>query len=650
MVVSVQARALVLVTIAGGLAITALAALRVVDVPRATLALLALGAIATELFQVEADESSRDPVDTQPFSFSSGVHLASVLVLGPWAGAIVAVTGVVVVDGLRRAPARRVAFNASVFAFAAVAAGYVFQAAGGTPGALDLPASFLPVVALWLTYTTVNYVLISLVVALHSGVALRPLLRDKVVAEMPSAAAEAGLGVSLAFFALTEPWAIVALVPLIVAVYQALAGHALQRRETARALETFASVIDERDVYTANHSERVAEHVRELAEALRLSGSAVARLRWAGRLHDLGKISVDAAVLRKPSGLSPSEWKAIERHPRLSARLLRRFSVAADAARAVEYHHERFDGAGYYRIAGEAIPLAAHFLVVADSYDAMTSDRPYRSALTPEVALAHIERAAGSQYHPTVAKAFVAFRRGLDPRSVLTSDELLLLRRVWSRPRQSRMLRLGAIPRNAPEALALAGVAAALGGVGLGADLLALAGIAVGAGGLCWRLVDSRRLRRLTRSLAATLSSDLPRDYVFHAVVNRIEADADVRWAGLVAWSDGNLAGSVEIARGDEGGTSPGETGLTSWLLRELDVAPGDVIRTDGRELGRDGTFIAAPLLSSGRIGGFLALGFGRSVPRHVELALRASLDDLGDRLLAHAPVEQRPLQIAAAG
>ncbi len=638
-----------LVTIAGGLALTALAAVRVVDTSRATLALLVLGAIVTELFQVEADSASPDPVDSQPFSFSSGVHLAAVLVLGPWAGGLVAASGVIVVDGLRRAPARRVAFNASVFALAAVAGGFVFQNAGGTPGALHLPAAFLPVAALWLTYTTVNTVLVSLVVSLHSGLALRPLLRDKIFAEMPPAAAEAGLGVSLAFFAMTDPWAIVALAPLIVAVYQGLARHALQRRETARALETFANVIDERDAYTANHSERVAEYVRELAEALGLSGSDVARLRWAGRLHDLGKISVDAAVLRKPSRLSEGEWASMRRHPRLSARLLRRFRFAGDAARAVEYHHERFDGTGYYRIATEVIPLAAHFLTVADSYDAMTTDRPYRRALTTDVALAEIERGAGTQSHPAVARAFVAVQRGLDPADVLTAEERAQLRHVWQRSRLP-VLRVGAVSRHAPEALALAGVAGALGGVAADMGALALAGLALGAGGLGWRLVDSRRLRRLARSLVATLAADLPRDYLFHAVVNRIEADADVRWAGLVAWNAGELAGTVQIARGEGVAAGLCETGLTSWLLRELDVPPGELIQTDGRELGSDGVFVAAPLVADGTIRGFLALGFGRTVPRHVELALRARLDDLSERLLSGAPVEQLPLRVAAAG
>jgi putative nucleotidyltransferase with HDIG domain len=649
MSVPLKARAFVLVTIAGGLALTALAAVRVVDTSRATLALLVLGAIATELFQVEADSASPDPVDWQPFSFSSGVHLAAVLVLGPWAGGLVAASGVVVVDGLRRAPARRVAFNASVFALAAVAGGYVFQSVGGTPGALHLPSGFLPVAALWLTYATVNTVFVSLVVSLDSGLALRPLLRDKIFAEMPSAAAEAGLGVSLAFFALTEPWAIVALAPLIVAVYQGLARHALQRRETARALETFANVVDERDAYTANHSERVAEYVRELAEALGLSGSDVARLRWAGRLHDLGKIAVDAAVLRKPSRLSEGEWASMRRHPRLSARLLRRFRFAGGAARAVEYHHERFDGNGYYRIATEAIPLAAHFLTVADSYDAMTTDRPYRLALTAEAALAEIEAGAGTQYHPAVARAFVAVRRGLDPAGVLTAEEHAELRQVWQRSRLP-VLRVAAVSRHAPEALALTGVAGALGGVGAGVAALALAGLALGLGGLGWRLVDSRRLRRLARSLVVTLAADLPRDYLFHAVVNRIEADADVRWAGLIAWNDGELAGAVEIARGEQVFAGLGETGLTSWLLRELDVAPGELIQTDGRELGSDGVFVAAPLIAGGAVRGFLALGFGRTVPRHVELALRARLGDLSERLLSGAPVEQLPLRVAAAG
>ena len=105
----------------------------------------------------------------------------------------------------------------------------------------------------------------------------------------------------------------------------------------------------------------------------------------------------------------------MRRHPRLSARLLQRFEFVAPQARAVELHHERMDGRGYYGVGGDDLPLASHFLIVADSFDAMTTDRPYRPGLSHEAALMEIERNAGTQFHPAVAKAFVAVQRGFDP-------------------------------------------------------------------------------------------------------------------------------------------------------------------------------------------------------------------------------------------
>src|SRR5204862_6165467 len=105
--------------------------------------------------------------------------------------------------------------------------------------------------------------------------------------------------------------------------------------------------------------------------ALGLPFSDIDRLRWAARLHDLGKAAADAWLFRKEGRLGGAEWAALRRHPRLSARLMQRFEFAAGQARAVEFHHERFDGQGYYGIAGDALPLASHFLIVADSFDAM---------------------------------------------------------------------------------------------------------------------------------------------------------------------------------------------------------------------------------------------------------------------------------------
>src|SRR5207245_1355654 len=159
----------------------------------------------------------------------------------------------------------------------------------------------------------------------------------------------------------------------------------------------------ERDPSTYQHSIRVARSVDRLARSLGLPFSDIDRLRWAARLHDLGKVAVDASLLRKEGRLDGSEWAAMRRHPRLSARLMQRFEFAAGQARAVEFHHERYDGQGYYGIDGSALPLASHFLIVADSFDAMTTERSFRPALSREEAHAKTERNSGPQVPPPVA-------------------------------------------------------------------------------------------------------------------------------------------------------------------------------------------------------------------------------------------------------
>src|SRR5205823_6006928 len=226
---------------------------------------------------------------------------------------------------------------------------------------------------------------------------------------------EAALGAAIALFATDHPWNLVALAPLALIVHVAYTRLARVRRETLQALETFANIVDERDSSTYQHSIRVARSVDRLARSLGLPFSDIDRLRWRARPHDLGKVAVDAPLLRKEGRLDAAEWAAMRRHPRLSARLMQRFEFAAGQARAVEFHHERFDGQGYYGIGGDALPLASHFLIVADSFDAMTHDRPFRPALSREDALAELEQNSGTQFHPTVAKAFVAVERGQDP-------------------------------------------------------------------------------------------------------------------------------------------------------------------------------------------------------------------------------------------
>jgi len=621
---SPKARAFVVGTVALGFGAVAVAAFTAAAMPLSTLALLGAAVALTELFQVSADESSPDQGGST-FSFSSGVHIAAILMLGPWAGAIVGAFGVLAVDPLRGSPWRRALFNASVFALATLTGGYVFQATGGHPGQLQFPGVLLPIAALTVTYTVLNTVLVSCAVAFTSATSVLPLIRQSLDTELSPKVAEAGFGTAFAVFGFYDPWAIIVLVPLLIAVYQAHARLALLRRETARALETFANIVDERDSSTYRHSARVAEFVTELAVRLGLPDAEVARLRWAGRLHDLGKISVDAGVLRRPGKLDDDEWAAMRRHPRLSARLLRGFHFASWEAQAVEYHHERYDGAGYYGIATADQPLASHFLIVADSFDAMISDRPYRTALSKEQALGEIERGLGTQFHPAIGAAFVAWQRGLDPQSVLTAEQLLQVRRLSAVRGRSR-LRLGMIVARHLELAIVGATVAGLAAVGLHLFEVAVGAGVVGTAMLAWKYVRRRRARGFEAELREQLADSAPRNVHFNAVVSLLARHADLRWAGLLDWRESDMTGSIVLERSIAEG--PTEVALTSWLLREAE-AGGSLLVADGPELGREGLHVALPLRGPDGLNAFLVLAFARTMPRAVELALGATLPEL---------------------
>jgi HD-GYP domain-containing protein (c-di-GMP phosphodiesterase class II) len=184
----------------------------------------------------------------------------------------------------------------------------------------------------------------------------------------------------------------------------------------------FVRAIDARDPYTARHSEKVAAYAVELAHALGLPPADCERIHLSGMLHDVGKVALERSVLHKPGVLSQDEWDEVRKHPALSAHIIgavARFAIYVPGAR---HHHERYDGGGYPDgLAGEAIPLDARVLAVADAYDAMTSDRSYRPALSHAQALARLQADAGTQFDPACVAAFA--RLDLDPRQ---DDESLV--------------------------------------------------------------------------------------------------------------------------------------------------------------------------------------------------------------------------------
>ena len=369
-------------------------------------------------------------------SFSATAHIAAAIIFGPAVAALLACVGVVVVDGLQGAPRRVVLMNSAMFGCAIGLAGMVFELAGGTVGTVS-SGDFVPLLLLIAVRFAVNEFMLGVVVALDSGARfgdlMRDQLRDQVREALGSELGQGCLGVLLAYVFTSGTWVILPfLVPLLGALYQSEANFERLKSETADVLHQLATAIDERDRNTADHTQRVASYVERFAKAIALGERETARLVQAARYHDLGKIVVDVATLSKPGRLDDEELQAIRRHPRLSARLLAPFHFAQEIALFAELHHERYDGRGYYGVPRQDIPIEAHILIVADSFDAMTSNRPYRSGLPIADALAELEANAGTQFHPLVATTFAAVVGGDDLEAAVGHEQLAELRAEFS--------------------------------------------------------------------------------------------------------------------------------------------------------------------------------------------------------------------------
>jgi hypothetical protein len=179
-------------------------------------------------------------------------------------------------------------------------------------------------------------------------------------------------------------------------------------RETRDAVGSLAEVIDHRDASTYHHSERVALYAVSIAQELRLDEGMVELVRQAATVPDLGKIGVPDRVLLKPGPLNAEERMAMWLHSEIGARILGGFRLFGPGAAIVRHHHESFDGTGYPDgLAGQAIPLGARVVAVADALDAMTSDRPYRRALSGDEALSRFRDGAGRQWDPVVIEAML---------------------------------------------------------------------------------------------------------------------------------------------------------------------------------------------------------------------------------------------------
>lgn len=338
------------------------------------------------------------------------------------AGAAVALVGLsrLVGDGImcmRRNPAtgkhrRRpvdLIFNTGMLMQSAAAATVVFSGLTSADLLPDGAGQFVSAVGAAVTMYVVNIALLVIAVAMMNRRNPFEVWAETAGVDLKLTAAVYAAGYLLALTSPAHPWiAVVVLAPLA-GVQLALKRSVQMRDQTIAAVESMADVVDKRDSYTFEHSQSVARHAVRIAKQMHLADREVETIRLAARVHDLGKIAVPDEILHKEGRLTAEEFEVMKKHPATGAEILAKFPEYREGRELVLAHHERIDGRGYPRgLAGDAIPVGARIIAVADSWDAMTSNRPYRKALAAEVAMAELLRGRGIQWESSVVEAFAA--------------------------------------------------------------------------------------------------------------------------------------------------------------------------------------------------------------------------------------------------
>jgi putative nucleotidyltransferase with HDIG domain len=214
------------------------------------------------------------------------------------------------------------------------------------------------------------------------------------------------VGLLGALAATQQIWALLLLALPTLLLYHGLNRH--MDKSTRQTLESIGDAVDMRSPWTVGHSRRVAELAAGILRSLKLNGPETPLIIFAARVHDIGKISVPDQFLNKDAVLTPEERALIEAHPERGAELLMRYPDLAQVAEIVRHHHERWDGLGYpSRLAGTDVPFGARVVAVASSFAAMTSDRPYRRALSPDAAATILRDGRGRQWDPQIVDALL---------------------------------------------------------------------------------------------------------------------------------------------------------------------------------------------------------------------------------------------------
>jgi hypothetical protein len=390
--------------------------------------LLAVGAVLSVNFAMYLERYN--------VSLTYPLTVAAIVLAGPTAGAVVAALSAITLEDIREKTApTAMMFNFGELVLVSLAAGWTYLALGGrlllsggagpaypfTSG--DFPWVLVPLLAVAVICTLGNVGLMTLALSTVRSQKLQ-LSLSELAWLIPSQFSLAFVGYLIAQVLAINPIALPLFVaPLLVArqLYQRYATLKEAYTDTVRSL---IGALEAKDPYTRGHSERVARYALELGAATGLDSGTLERLEYAALLHDLGKLAVPGTLLTKPGSLTDAEMELIRLHPTRGANMVAKIPPLKDLSELVGNHHEWFGGGGYpLQAKAPEIPQLALILCVADSYDAMTTTRSYRPALTHDQAVAELIGGAGGQFDPDLVRAFIEGRVGCQEQADSQQDE-----------------------------------------------------------------------------------------------------------------------------------------------------------------------------------------------------------------------------------
>ncbi len=309
---------------------------------------------------------------------------------------------------MKSAPPRKVIFNTAMLVIAAGSAGLVYRVMPWHDR-YESPLFLVPLLAALVTYSFVNTFLVTSVMSLDRGIPFREVwFRDfrwggaRGMMELPFTA------MVILLYMQAGAWTLTIYLPIIAVIYVSAKAVKSTREAHMASIAVLATTLEADEPYTHGHSYRVAQYGVTMGRAMGMSPSELETLEYGGLLHDIGKIAISNEIICKPGRLTDDEFGILAEHPAIGARIVEQIKFLPETVDLVRHHHERVDGKGYPDgLKGDEISLGASILMVADAFDAMTSDRSYRKALPIERAIAELDKYKGTQFRQDVVDTLV---------------------------------------------------------------------------------------------------------------------------------------------------------------------------------------------------------------------------------------------------